>query len=98
MKTRKDGRREKLNQDQIRWIIDNDTLESMSHLSLRKRADVIRERFNLRSFWYQTLQRYYHRYGVRYNKPNYKYWRSQAENNDLKGIQMDYVQKLVDHM
>lgn len=98
MKTRKDGRREKLNQDQIRWIIDNDTLESMSHLSLRKRADVIRERFNLRSFWYQTLQRYYHRYGVRYNKPNYKYWRSQAENNDLKGIQMDYVQKLVNHM
>jgi len=87
-----------LDQEKIRWIIDHQTLEDMSHLSLRKRADVIREKFHLIKFCHSTLQKYYHRYGIKYNKPNYKYWRSQAENNDLRGIQYKYVQELIGHM
>ena len=98
MKTPKDGRKEILDQNQIRWLIDCNTLESMSHLSLRQRAVIVKDKYQLRTFSHYTLSRYYKRYGIKYNKPDYKYWRSQAENNDLRGQQAEYVRMMVGHM
>lgn len=98
MKTPKDGRKEILQPEQIKWLVDYNTLEDMSHLGLRQRAMMVKERFQLPSFSHVTLRQYYRRYGVKFNKPNYKYWRSQAENNDLRGQQLEHVRMMVRHM
>jgi hypothetical protein len=37
-KAKREGNKEVMTKEQIKWVIDFDTLESMSHLSLRKRA------------------------------------------------------------
>jgi transposase len=98
LKPKREGTNEILSKEQIQWVIDYETLEGMSHLSLRKRAQIIRERFNLPKFQHSTLQRYYLRYGIKFKRPDYKFWRSNAENHNLKGEQFIYVQDLVSQM
>jgi hypothetical protein len=56
----------------------------MSHLSLNKRAMIIREKFGLEKFNSMTLRNYYLRYGVKFKRPDFKYYRTLAEDQDLK--------------
>ena len=73
-----------LNSDQIDWLTSPDTLNEMSHLSLRKRAALVRTKFGLEKFNYETLRSYYQKYGVKFKRPDYKYYRTLAENQELK--------------
>lgn len=66
----------------------------MTHLSLRKRAQLVKERFELTKFTHETLRHYYHKYGVKFKRPDYKYWKSIAENNELQKKQMGFAQEL----
>ena len=47
MKTHREGRKGVLTPEQVQWVTSIDTLQSMVHLSLIKRAMIIRDRFNL---------------------------------------------------
>ena len=66
-------RKELLDSEQIEWLTSKDTLDEMSHLSLIKRAAIIREKFGLEKFSYNTLKGYYLRHGVKFKRPDYKY-------------------------
>lgn len=66
----------------------------MAPLSLKERAAVVRERFGLATFGASTLQGYYMRHGVRYKRPDYRYWKSRAENAELKAKQYSFVEAL----
>ena len=70
----------------------------MSHLSLRKRALMIQEKFNLDKFSYATLQNYYKRYGIKFKRPDYRYWKNPQEINELRCMQYNYVREMVDLM
>lgn len=63
-KVKRKGGKRKLTEEQIRWITDTNTLQSMSHLPLRHRCHVIREKLGLEKLDIMTLSRYYHRYGI----------------------------------
>ena len=78
----------------MEWVTSKDTLESMSHLSLRRRAHLVREKFGLAKLTHQTLHKYYTRYGVKYKRPDYKFWKSNAENLHLKNKQLEFVKLL----
>ena len=70
------GRRGKellLNQQQRNFLRNPQILRQWSHLSLRERAALVREKFNLPSFAPTTLRDYYHREKVRYRKPQFSY-------------------------
>ena len=71
-----------------------DTLQSMVHLSLMKRAMIVRDMNNLQTFVAMTLRRYYIKWKVKYIRPNYTYWKSFAEKNSLKEKQLAFVQQL----
>ena len=58
MKTLREGRIGDLNPEQIQWVTSIDTLQSMVHLSWKKRALIVRDRFNLQTFDAMTLRRY----------------------------------------
>ena len=66
----------------------------MSHLSLRRRAHLVREKFGLAKLTHQTLHKYYTRYGVKYKRPDYKFWKSNAENLRLKDKQLEFEKLL----
>ena len=66
----------------------------MTNLSLIKRCEIIKEKFNLKTFCPFTLRSYYLRFGVNFKRPDYTYWKTQAENLDLKEKQMEFVKKL----
>jgi hypothetical protein len=51
---------------------------------LKKRAMIVRDRFELKTFDAMTLRRYYIKFKVKYIRPNYTYWKSFAEKNSLK--------------
>ena len=76
--------KEMLDSDQIEWLTSNDTLHEMSHLSLNKRAAIVRAKFGFQKFSANTLRGYYLRYGVKFKKPDYKYYRNIAEDQELK--------------
>ena len=42
----------------------------------------------------KTLRNYYIKYGVRFKRPDYKYWKSLAEKNELQKDQLEFVQEL----
>lgn len=42
----------------------------------------------------KTLRKYYIKYGVRFKSPDYKYWKSLAEKNELQKDQLEFVQEL----
>ena len=42
----------------------------------------------------KTLRKYYIKYGVRFKRPDYKYWKSLAEKNELQKDQLELVQEL----
>ena len=83
-----------LSPEQVEWLTSLETLQQMSHLSLRKRAQVVQEKFNLPKFHFSTLQGYYIRYKVKYKKPDYKFWKSSADIDDLRGKQKLFVHEL----
>ena len=56
----------------------------MVHLSLKKRAMIVRDKFQLQTFDAMTLRRYYIKFKVKFIRPNYTYWKSFAEKNSLK--------------
>ena len=74
----------KLDQDKVDWLVSTETLQSMSHLSLRKRALVVKEKFGLKTLDKNTLRSCYQRNGVRFRRADYKYFKTHAENKDLK--------------
>ena len=45
-------------------------------------------------FTHESLRSYYIRYGVKFKRPDYKFWKSTAENMDLKAQQLEFVQTL----
>jgi transposase len=94
MKTLREGRKGVLTPEQVQWVTSIDTLQSMVHLSLKKRAMIVRDRFQLERLDAMTLRRYYIKFKVKYIRPNYTYWKSFAEKNSLKEKQLDFVKKL----
>ena len=48
----------------------------MSHLSLRKRALIVKEKFKFQTFDWSTLRTYYIRHGVGFKRPDYRYYKS----------------------
>jgi len=42
----------------------------------------------------KTLRKYYIKYGVRFKRPDSKYWKSLAEKNELQKDQLEFVQEL----
>jgi transposase len=92
------GYKQMLTREQVDYIIQKVTLEEMSHLSLRKRALLIKEKFHLQSFSHVTLQKYYKRYGIKYKRPDYRYWKNPQEINELRCMQYNYVREMVDLM
>jgi transposase len=95
---KRDGKKDLLTREQVRWVTDFATLQEMSHLCLERRARIIKDKFQLPSFHCRTLSDYYHRYGIKYKRPDYTYWKSRAENDNLKMSQMNYVRALTDDM
>ena len=83
-----------LNPEQIQWVTSIDTLQSMVHLSLKKRAMIVRDKYALETFDAMTLRRYYIKFKVKYIRPNYTYWKSFAEKNSLKEKQLAFLQQL----
>jgi transposase len=70
----------------------------MNHLSLRKRALLVRAKLNLEKFNCETLRKYYIRYGVKFKRPDYKYYKSLAENQELQEKQNVFVHHLASAM
>ena len=94
LKTHRAGKKGVLNPEQIEWVTSIDTLQSMVHLSLKKRAMIVRDRYQMRTFDAMTLRRYYIKYKVKYIRPSYTYWKSFAEKKSLKEKQLAFVQQL----
>ena len=57
MKTLREGRKGVLNPEQVQWVTSIDTLQSMVHLSLKKRAMIVRDRFQLERLDAMTLRK-----------------------------------------
>ena len=93
-KTKRKGRKGKLTPEQIQWLINLDNLQSMRHLSLRKRCLVIKEHLGLERFDRESLRRIYLKHGVKYKRPDYRFWKSLAKNKQLKENQLQFVQNL----
>ena len=85
VKTPRLGGKQVLSPEQVEWLTSLDTLQQMSHLSLRQRAQVVQERFELPKFHATTVQDYYRRNNIKYKKPDYKFWKSSADIDDLRG-------------
>ena len=66
----------------------------MSNLSLARRALLVKERFNMSSFTRWTLGKYYASHGVKFKRPDYTYWKSNAENQQLREKQLLFVRQL----
>jgi len=66
----------------------------MAHLSLRERIPMVRHKLGLETFSFNTLRRYYKRYGVAYKRPSYSYWKSMAEKEGLKQKQLEFAEEL----
>ena len=84
----------KLTPEQEQWLVSPETLQDMSHLSLKRRCEVIKERLGLASFADHTLWAYYRRLKVKYKRPDYRFWKSLAENRRLKEEQHAFVVQL----
>ena len=69
----------------VDWLVSTETLQSMSHLSLRKRSLVVKEKFGLKTLDKNTLRSCYQRNGVRFRRADYK---------DLQKEQQELVDKL----
>jgi transposase len=78
------GLKERLTKDQVNWLISTDTLIEMSHLSLRRRAELVRQHLGLKTFSHVTLSKYYRKYNVTFKRPDYKYYKSIAQKENLK--------------
>jgi hypothetical protein len=94
MKVKQYYNKEILNSEQIEWLTSKDTLDEMSHLSLKKRAMIMKEKFGIEKFTSATLRNYCVRYGVNFTKPDYKYYRTLAEDQELKERQLIFVKQL----
>ena len=55
---------------------------------------MIRERFNIPKLSGSSLRIYYHKAGIKYTRPNYRIYKSNAEMNDLRGKQQEFVMTL----
>lgn len=73
-----------LTREQVHQIVRSDTLQRMTHLGLKQRCLILKEELGLKTFSHQTLRSYYNKYGVRFKRPDYKYWKSIAEKNELQ--------------
>ena len=98
MRPKREGPKEMLNNDQLDWLTSPETLNEMSHLSLRKRAEMVKAKFGMSKFNHKTLRSYYLKYQVKFKRPDYKYYRTIAENEELKEKQMVFVKHLATAM
>ena len=78
------GLKERLTKDQVNWLVSTDTLIEMSHLSLRRRAELVRQHLGLQTFSHMTLAKYYRKYNVTFKRPDYKYYKTIAQKENLK--------------
>jgi len=88
------GGKKMMSEEQIRWIVNPTTLANMAHMSLRQRSVAVKNHFGIGSFCASTLREYYRQYGVKYKRPDYRYWKSFAEDRDLQMKQMEFLKKL----
>ena len=42
--------------------------------------------------------RYYRRHEIKFKRPDYRYWKNQTENEELRLKQYNYVREMTDHM
>ena len=66
------------------WVISIDTLQSMAHMSLQRRALMINEKLGLPMLSYNAVRNWYLKYGVNYQRPKYTFWKSLIEKDELK--------------
>ena len=71
------------------------TLREWSHLSLMQRAALVRERYDLPSFTYQTLANYYKRLGIRYHKPQFAYTHKDVNEGRILKEQQDVCRQIL---
>lgn len=55
---------------------------------------MIKEQLGLDRLDRETLRTYYLRHGVKFKRPDYRFWKSIAENKALQEKQLEFVQKL----
>ena len=94
LKKKRKGKSETLGPEALQWLLSEDTLEMMAPMGLHQRAAIVRDRLDLPSFSGTTLRNYSLRHGVRFKRPDYKFWKSQAEKKDLREKQLVFVQEL----
>ena len=83
LRNQRPGQPRMLTAEQAAWVTSPETLQAQSHLSLARRAEQVRERFGFAKFSGQTLMQYYRRLKIRYKWPDYRFWKSLAENRRL---------------
>ncbi len=93
-KIKSPGRKRILTQYQIKWLTNLEKLESMSDLSLRKRCRVVMDHIGLERMDSLTLWRYYLRYGIKFKRSDKRFWKSMAENKQIKKNQLQFVQNV----
>lgn len=77
------------------WVISSDTLHSMAHMSLQRRALIIKEKLGMPTLSPNTVRRWYMKYGVNYQRPKYTFWKSYVEKDELKKKQHEFVGELI---
>ena len=88
------GSQPMLSREEVEWLIDPETLRSMAHLSLRDRLPIIMKHLGLPSFSEMTLWNYYKKNGIGFKRPDYKYWKSLAEERELRQKQLEFAGEL----
>jgi len=74
--------------------VSRETLMNMSHLSLRKRIPIVREKLGLPNLQHSTLRTYYNRYGIKSMRPDYSYYKTMAEQRSLQHEQLEFASDL----
>ncbi len=91
-KVKRPGRPQRLTSEQVSWLTSLDTLQSMRHLSLMKRCQIVMECFNFVKFDRESLCKIYLKHGVKHKRPDYNmFWKSMAENQQLRERQLELI-------
>ncbi len=55
---------------------------------------MIKEKFGFDKMLIETLRTYYIKHGVKYKRPDYRFWKIIAENKELRQKQLEFMKKL----
>ena len=76
------------------WLVSSKTLQEMAHLSLEKRTELIKIRYNLDSLSTWPLWKFYLHHDITYRLSYYCYSRKMLRGQELNTQQQEAVKKL----